>query len=46
MSKCRDSTAWPGSAVHAMEDATRQVELFMMEFPVLYPNERVFRIAP
>ncbi|MGC1450366.1 MAG: PIN domain-containing protein [Candidatus Sulfotelmatobacter sp.] len=27
------------------EDATRQVELFMAEFPVLYPNEHVFRVA-
>ena len=25
--------------------ATRQVELFMLEFPVLYPNESVFRMA-
>jgi predicted nucleic acid-binding protein len=25
------------------EDATRQAELFMAEFPVLYPNEHVFR---
>lgn len=28
-----------------LEDATRQVELFMKEFPVLYPNERVLRMA-
>jgi predicted nucleic acid-binding protein len=27
------------------EDATRQVELFMVQFPVLYPDEHVFRIA-
>ena len=27
------------------EDATRQAELFMAEFPVLYPNEAVFRMA-
>ena len=27
------------------EDATRQVELFMAQFPVLYPNEHVFRAA-
>ena len=26
-------------------DATRQAELFMSEFPVLYPNEHVFRTA-
>jgi predicted nucleic acid-binding protein len=26
-------------------DATRQAELFMEEFPVLYPNEHVFRAA-
>jgi predicted nucleic acid-binding protein len=25
--------------------ATRQAELFMVEFPVLYPNESVFRMA-
>jgi predicted nucleic acid-binding protein len=28
-----------------LEDATRQAELFMAEFPVLYPNESVFRMA-
>lgn len=28
-----------------LEDATRQAELFMDEFPVLYPNEAVFRMA-
>ena len=27
------------------EDATRQAELFMAEFPVLYPDEHVFRTA-
>jgi predicted nucleic acid-binding protein len=27
------------------EDATRQAELFISEFPVIYPNERVFRTA-
>jgi predicted nucleic acid-binding protein len=26
-------------------DATRQAELFMQEFPVLYPNDHVFRAA-
>jgi predicted nucleic acid-binding protein len=26
-------------------DATRQAELFMAEFPVLYPNDAVFRLA-
>ena len=26
-------------------DATRQAELFMVEFPVLYPNEQLFRTA-
>jgi predicted nucleic acid-binding protein len=26
-------------------DATRQAELFMAEFPVLYPNDHVFRTA-
>jgi predicted nucleic acid-binding protein len=28
-----------------LADATRQAELFMEEFPVLYPNEAVFRMA-
>jgi predicted nucleic acid-binding protein len=28
-----------------LEDATRQAESFMAEFPVLYPNEHVFRTA-
>ena len=27
------------------EDAARQAELFMTEFPVIYPNEQVFRTA-
>jgi predicted nucleic acid-binding protein len=27
------------------EAATRQVELFIVQFPVLYPNEHVFRMA-
>jgi predicted nucleic acid-binding protein len=27
------------------EDATRQVELYMAEFPVVYPNDHVFRTA-
>ena len=27
------------------EDATRQAELYMAEFPVVYPNEHVFRTA-
>ena len=27
------------------EDATRQAELYMVEFPVLYPNQHVFRTA-
>jgi predicted nucleic acid-binding protein len=27
------------------EDATRQAELFITEFPVIYPNEHVFRAA-
>lgn len=27
------------------EEATRQAELFMAQFPVLYPNEYVFRTA-
>ena len=27
------------------EDAIRQAELFLLEFPVLYPNEQVFRLA-
>ena len=28
-----------------LEDATRQAELFMTQFPVIYPNEHVFRTA-
>ncbi len=28
-----------------LADATRQAELFMEQFPVLYPNEHVFRMA-
>jgi predicted nucleic acid-binding protein len=34
-----------GFALMNREDATRQVELFMAQFPVLYPNEHVFRTA-
>jgi predicted nucleic acid-binding protein len=36
-----------GSAAPLMtfEAATRQAELFMAEFPILYPNERIFRTA-
>ena len=33
------------SPLMTREDATRQAELFMMEFPVIYPNEHVFRTA-
>jgi predicted nucleic acid-binding protein len=32
-------------ALMTQEDATRQAELFMVEFPVLYPDEHVFRLA-
>lgn len=28
-----------------VRDATRQAELFMVEFPILYPVEQVFRMA-
>jgi predicted nucleic acid-binding protein len=31
--------------IMSFHDATRQAELFMAEFPVLYPNEHVFRSA-
>jgi predicted nucleic acid-binding protein len=31
--------------IMTLADATRQVELFMAEFPVLYPNDSVFRMA-
>ena len=31
--------------IMTLGDATRQAELFMAEFPVLYPNESVFRMA-
>ena len=35
-----------GSApILGLEDATRQVEFFMSEFTVLYPDEKVFRLA-
>ena len=37
----------PRRGFHLMsrEDATRQVEQFMVQLPVLYPDEHVFRIA-
>ena len=31
--------------IMTLGDATRQAELFMSEFPVIYPNEHVFRAA-
>ena len=31
--------------IMTLEAATRQAELFMVQFPVLYPNEHVFRMA-
>jgi predicted nucleic acid-binding protein len=34
-----------GPALMTREDATRQAELFVAEFPILYPNEHVFRMA-
>ena len=34
-----------GFQLMTREDATRQAELFMVEFPVLYPNDHVFRAA-
>lgn len=34
-----------GSPLMTREDAIRQVELFMVQFPVLYPNEHVLRTA-
>jgi predicted nucleic acid-binding protein len=34
-----------GFPLMTRDDATRQVELFMAQFPVLYPNEQVFRTA-
>ena len=33
------------AAIMKLEDATRQAELFIEQFPVLYPAEKVFRIA-
>jgi predicted nucleic acid-binding protein len=33
------------SPLMSKQDATRQAELFMIQFPVLYPDEHVFRIA-
>lgn len=34
-----------GSPLMTLADATRQAELFMAEFPILYPNEHLFRTA-
>jgi predicted nucleic acid-binding protein len=34
-----------GAPLLPQEEATRQAEGFMADFPVLYPNEHVFRIA-
>lgn len=34
-----------GAPLMTLADATRQAELFMAQFPVLYPNEHVFRMA-
>jgi predicted nucleic acid-binding protein len=31
--------------IMTLEAATRQAELFMVQFPVLYPNDHVFRMA-
>ena len=33
------------ASIMNLADATRQAELFLEEFPVLYPNESVFRMA-
>jgi predicted nucleic acid-binding protein len=33
------------AAIMTLQDATRQAELFMVQFPVLYPNDHVFRMA-
>jgi predicted nucleic acid-binding protein len=33
------------TALMTQEVATRQAELFMVQFPVLYPNENVYRTA-
>ncbi len=33
------------SPLMTIEDATRQAELFMSQFPVVYPNAQVFRTA-
>ena len=35
----------PFPPIMSLADATRQAELFMQQFPVLYPNESVFRMA-
>jgi predicted nucleic acid-binding protein len=34
-----------GAPLMTLADATRQAESFMAQFPVLYPNEHVFRMA-
>jgi len=31
--------------IMTLEAATRQAEFFMVQFPILYPNEHVFRLA-
>jgi len=41
----RDRSRGTESPLMTREDATRQAELFMAEFPVLYPNQHVFRTA-
>lgn len=33
------------ASIMTLENATRQAELFMAQFPVLYPNDHVFRMA-
>lgn len=34
-----------GSPLLSLQEAAQQVEAFMMEFPVLYPNDQLFRTA-
>jgi predicted nucleic acid-binding protein len=34
-----------GPSLMTPEDATRQAELLMAEFPILYPNDQLFRAA-
>ena len=42
---CMTRSRGGGLPLMTQEDATRQAELFIAQFPVLYPNEHIFRTA-